>query len=203
MSPDRDAVRRTRSHARSRRLRPVLVVALAGGVALPGCTDSDATVGERSRQAADAGLALQVARTQACLQEHGPGLWATGGDTAALTGELMDCAGTTILNLDDEGVLTVEHLYRVLGSIAISAVMVDGEVLLTMFTQESAVVQSGVTSERTTLATCWQVAVDEAGELGVPSGVPCSDVVVSVTHPTEVLPLDTVEVPSSPGGESA
>lgn len=64
-------------------------------------------------------------------------------------------------------------------------------------------VQSGVTSERVTLATCWRTAVDESEQLTPPSGTPCSDVVVSVTHPTEVVPFDQVDVRSSTATEES
>lgn len=64
--------------------------------------------------------------------------WATpapaASDTAALTTALMDCAGTTVLNLDDEGVRAADRLHRVLGSAALSGAMVDGDLLLTMLT---------------------------------------------------------------------
>lgn len=169
-------------------------IALAIGLilALTGCGTT--TVGARARDGAEAGLASQLTRTYECLQQQGSALRAAGSDTAALTTALMDCAGTTVLNLDDEGVRTVDRLYRILGSAALSGGMVDGDLLLTMLTEESAVVQSGVTSERVTLATCWQVTIDERGQLGAPSGVACSDALIARLRPTEVLDLEEIRV---------
>lgn len=161
---------------------------------LAGC-NADDTVLTRAREGAEAGLGSQLARTLECLRDGGGRLREAGSDTTALAQELADCAGTTVLNADDEAVRTVDFLSIILGSVALSGEMVDGELLLRMYTQESSVVQSGVTSGRVTLATCWQVTIDETGEVGEPSGVPCGDALLERARPTEELPLDEVDVP--------
>ncbi|QGQ20757.1 hypothetical protein GC089_18125 [Cellulomonas sp. JZ18] len=175
----------------ARRWGLALVVALVP--ALAGC-NADDTVLTRAREGAEAGLGSQLARTLECLGNKGGRLPAAGADTTALAQELADCAGTTVLNADDEAVRTVDFLSIILGSVALSGEVVDGDLHLRMYTQESSVVQSGVTTGRVTLATCWQVTIDGTGELGQPSGVPCGDALLERARPTEEVPLDQVDV---------
>lgn len=115
-------------------------------------------------------------------------------DTPALATALIECAGTDVLNLDDEEVRAADRLSRMLGSIALSSETVDGELHLTLYTEISAFAQSGVTTDRVTLGTCWQVTVDESGRLGEPTGTSCSEALIARVHPTDVLDFDEVDV---------
>lgn len=164
---------------------------LALGAALAGC-GADQVQG-RARDGAEADLPRKLVTAVECLGSHAAGLSAAA-DTAALATELADCAGTTVLDQDDEAVRTVDFLSRPGGTIAVASERHDGALALRMYTEGAGAAQAGVTSAIITLATCWQVTVDAAGDLGEPSGAECSEALITRANPTEVVPFDDLDV---------
>ena len=171
----------------------LLAVALA--VTLAGCGAQD--VQRRADDAARADLPRNVATALGCLESRAPALWAGASDADLLATELAECVGTSVLGGDDDAVRTAERLEMIAGTVALAAAPSTGELVIRLYTEGSGYADAGVTQARVIVGTCWQVAVTASGELGAPSGDECSDAVVARANPTEVVPFDQVDVPTS------
>ncbi|MFP3712582.1 hypothetical protein [Puerhibacterium sp. TATVAM-FAB25] len=154
----------------------------------------------RSNDGATEGLQSNVAAALSCLEAQAPGL-RPGQDTAAVAEQLTDCAGTDILNQDDDAIRPIDWLHSENGTIAVTSTATADRLNLTLLTESSAVATAGVSQDRTTLGTCWQVAsVVRSGTLSSPSGTPCKESVATRANIQEQVAFDGLELAGAAGG---
>lgn len=176
----------------SRDVRRGALLAVSLAVALAGCGAQD--VHQRAKDDARADLPDNVAEVLECLGSRATALLAGASEADLLTSELGECAGTTVLDQDDEAVRTAVRLDMVDGTVALSTDAGGEDLVLRFYTEGGGYAEAGVTQARYQVGTCWQVPVTASGDLGAPSGVECSRAVVERANPAEVLPFDELDL---------
>lgn len=139
-----------------------------------------------------------VATTLTCLTSLLPQLRPEQG-SAALEGELSSCVDTTVLNADDDYILSDEVELPV-GSetIGVSVIASGGRMELDLATIGEGSAEAGIASARVTLTTCWQVDANlDDDVLGDPSEAACRDSVLARIIPTELVPMSDLQVPGA------
>lgn len=114
-----------------------------------------------------------------------------------LADKLSECVDTTVLNRDDDYILSDEVELPVGNeTIAVSAVVSGDRIVLVVSTQGVGTAQAGVASARVTLTTCWQVTADLVEDvLEDPSEAGCNDSVLERINPTDQVPFSDLQVP--------
>lgn len=155
----------------------------------------------RSHDYALESLRNNVTTAVTCLKVKAPSVQAAQ-DKAAVAEQLTDCAGTNILNQDDDVIRSIGNglLDYEAGTIAVTSRATDDRLELTLYTEGSAVARAGVSENRTTLGTCWQVSVDlRSGTLSNPSGSTCRDSVVTRANIQEEIALENLQLSNTDG----
>lgn len=139
-----------------------------------------------------------VTAATACLRSTASEL-ATAEHTTTLAEGLASCAGTTIMDEDDDAVLSADPLSFENGTLVVSSEITDDQILLTLYTHGSGLAEVGVTRARALLATCWQVTIDLSSDsLDDFAGTTCKESVVASIGPAKEIPFDDLDLPGTP-----
>jgi len=117
--------------------------------------------------------------------------------SGGLADELSECVDTTVLNRDDDYILSDEVELPVGNeTIGVSAVVSGDRIVLELATQGVGTGLAGVASARVTLTTCWQVKANLVEDvLEDPSEAACNDSVLERIIPTDLVPFSDLHVP--------
>ena len=137
-----------------------------------------------------------LTETVTCLNSVAPQFDPALGQEA-LADVLAPCADVSILNRDDDYILSDRvELPAGAESIAVAGTFSDERVRLQLVAQGSALAEAGVASARVQLVTCWGVAVDtEAGRLEDYTGVACKGSVLERINPVEEVTFSDLHIP--------